>query len=131
MTEAEVQGRIQVFCAADSEPALSPHDIEVIISMSKRVDQYGVLPSDAAWEETYDWNYAVAQGWMIKAGRLADRYLFMTGGKMLSRHQFYEHCLELYKRYMGRANLASLRLVPDQRLTLEMIPTNADASYYD
>ena len=125
MTEAEVQGRIQIFGAADTEPVLNPSDIEVIISMSKRVDQYGVQPGDAAWEETYDWNYAVAQGWLIKAGRLADRYLFMTGGKMLSRHQFYDHCMEQHKKYLSRAMLAAMRLAPDRSLSLYQIPSNA------
>lgn len=125
MTEAEVQGRIQIFGAADVEPVLNPSDIEVIISMCKRVDQYGVQPGDAAWEETYDWNYAVAQGWLIKAGRLADRYLFMTGGKMLSRHQFYEHCMEMYKKYLSRSMLAAMRLAPDRSLSLYQIPSNA------
>jgi DUF971 family protein len=125
MTEAEVQGRIQIFGASDSEPVLNPADIEVIIAMSKRVDQYGVQPGDAAWEGTYDWNYAVAQAWLIKAGRLADRYLFMTGGKMLSRHQFYAHCMELHKKYLGRSTLSSLRLAPDRSLSLAQVPSNA------
>lgn len=129
MTEAEVRGRVQVFGAADSEPPLTSTDFEAIISMSKRVDKYGVLPGDTNWTETYDWNYAVAQGWLIKAGRLADRYLFMTGGKMLSRHQFYDHCMQMHKKYMSRCNLGALRLVPDERLSLYAIPGNADAGY--
>jgi len=129
VTEAELKGRIQIFCAGDAEPALGSSDYEVLISMATRVDQFGVQPGDASWEETYDWNYAVAQGWLIKAGRLADRYLFMTGGKMLSRHQFYDHCMAMYRRYMSRANLSALRLVPDRRLDLSVIPNNVDAGY--
>lgn len=129
MTEAECKGRIQIFCAGDQEPALNSADYEVLLSMSKRVDKYGVQPDDTNWAETYDWNYAVAQGWLIKAGRLADRYLFMTGGKMLSRHQFYDHCMALHRKFMSRANLSALRLVPDERLSLSMIPNNWNASH--
>lgn len=129
MTEAEVVGRLQTFCNADVEPALTPNDVEIILSMSARVDRSGVIPGEENWTETFDWNYAVAQGWLIKAGRLADRYLFMTGGKMLSRHQFYDHCMMLHHKYMSRANLAAMRLVPDQRLSLSAIPSNVDAGY--
>lgn len=124
MTEAELRGRIQMFCDAGTDPILSSADLEVLVSLSRRLDKYGVQPGDTSWEETYDWNYAVAQGWLVKAGRLADHYLFMTGGKMLSRNQFYEHCMELHKKYMSRANLAALRLVADQSIALSQVESN-------
>lgn len=65
-----------------------------------------------SWVETYDVNFAISQAWLLKAGRLADRYLFMSGGKMFSRQQFYDHCMALHRKYAMRSPLKAARLGP-------------------
>lgn len=129
VNEAEVRARITTFAELDAEPVLTTADLEVVLDLSKRVDRYGVRPIDDGWEDTYDWNYAVAQCWLIKAGRVANRYLFMSGGKMFSRNQYYEHCMELYHKYLSRANLHALRLAPGDVNRLDQIPSNWNGPY--
>lgn len=90
----------------------------MLVDMARRLDLNGVHPADTGWIPTYDWNYAVAQAWLIKSGRLARAYLFMTGGKMLSRQQFYQHCMEMHKKFASRANMNALRLSPERTLNV-------------
>lgn len=71
----------------------------------------------APWSPTYDIYYAVAQGWLLKAGRLAGHYNFMSGGKMFSREQFYNHCIALYRRYSAKSGVKSIRLGPHSPLS--------------
>lgn len=111
-----------MFCDASTEPTLSPSDIDVLLQMSRRRDVNDHEPQAANWTPTYDVNYAIAQGWLVKAGRTSNRYLFMTGGKMLSRNQYYEHCLDLYRRYMGKASLGVKVLGPGELDLSALIP---------
>ena len=83
-----------------------------------------VEQGEYSWEETYDVNYAIAQAWLLKAGRLAERYLFMSGGKMFSRNQFYDHCIKQYKIYAGKSRLRSMPLAYPAGSSLSSIPTN-------
>lgn len=83
------------------------------------VTQDGVTYDDQgtwSWVESYDPNFAIAQAWLLKAGRLADRYLFMSGGKMFSRHQFYDHCMEQYRRYLSKSGLKSIPLASEESI---------------
>lgn len=124
MNEASTRARLSTFADVNSEPVLGEADIQVILDMSKRLDINGVEPQTSGWEETFDANYAVAQAWLIKASRLANRYLFMSGGKMFSRNQFYEHCMELHRKFMGKANLGAIRLASESGNRIEDVPNN-------
>jgi hypothetical protein len=46
----------------------------------------------------------------LKSSRLVAHYNFMTGGKMLSRQQFYDHCMDQYKLYQRKSGVKALRL---------------------
>lgn len=126
MTEAEVRARITSFASADTEPVLTSADLDVLVSIAKVSDQFGMWPSDDGWSPTYDVWYAVAQAWLLKSSRLAPRYLFMSGGKMLSRNQYYEHCVQQYRTYLQKSGLRSIRLYPDY-LTWDPVPNNWNA----
>lgn len=82
----------------------------------------------APWNPTYDVNYAIAQGWLLKASRLVGHYNFMTGGKMLSREQFYEHCIKQYRLFSAKSGPKAFRLGMHEQLGLMMgsVQTNAD-----
>lgn len=129
MNEASTRARLSVFGDPTAEPILGEADIQVILDMARRVDINGVRPDQDAWEPTYDPNYALAQVWLIKSTRLANRYLFMAGGKMFSRNQFYEHCMELHKKFLSKANLAAIRLASEAGTRLEQIPNNWNSAY--
>ena len=130
MTEAEARARILTFANATDEPVLAPAVIETLLSMAKRVDEYEVEPTETGWTGTYDVNYAISQAWLFKASKLADRYLFMTGGKMFSRQQFYDHCMALYRRFAMKSPLRAARLAPElDALSIGGVPTNASAHW--
>lgn len=127
MTAAEARDRLIAFADANSEPVLTSSDLDLLIVLAKRVDKFGILPGDTSWEETYDVNYAVAQGWLIKAGRLAPRYNFMSGGKMLSRQQFYDHAMKMYHKFAMKSPIKSVRLPVHGYLALDLpVPSNVD-----
>jgi len=129
MNEASTRARLSTFGDLNTEPVLGEADIQVILDMSRRLDINGVRPDTVGWEDTYDANYAVAQAWLIKSTRLANRYLFMAGGKMFSRNMFYEHCMELHRKFMGKAQLSAIRLASESGSRLEDIPNNWNSSY--
>lgn len=128
MTEAEARARIVLYLNPEIEPIIASGELDLLLDIAKMVDKNGIKPGDSSWTETYDWSYAVSQGWLIKATRLADRYLFMSGGKMLSRNQFYEHCIALHQKFANKSRFKALRLTPDPRLNLAMVPIN-NAAY--
>jgi hypothetical protein len=130
MTEAEARARIVIFLNPETEPKLTTGEIDLLVDISKKVDINGVLPTDTSWTPTYNTNYAIAQGWLIKAGRLADRYLFMDQGKMFSRQQFFDHCMLLHRKFLMRAGIQGLRLVRDDRLNNALVENNAVAPFY-
>ncbi len=83
----------------------------------------------APWNPRYDLYYAVAQGWLLKSSRLVGHYNFMTGGKMLSRQQFYDHCMDQYKLYARKSGIKGIRLGGHDVLGMHpaaFVETNAD-----
>ena len=124
MTEAEARARIVLLACANDDPCVASEEIDIFLSMAKRLDENGVEPNDTEnWTPTWDVNYAVAQIWLLKAGRLAGFYMFMSGGKMFSRQQFYDHCMRQYRIYLSKSPLKAFRLGRDEQV-LSNIPNN-------
>lgn len=130
MIEAEARARIVLFLDPETEPKLGAAELDLLLDIAKRVDENGVEPDLTGWTPTYDVNYAVAQGWLLKASRLAPRYLFMDQGKMFSRQQYFDHCMKLHRKFLMRAGIKAMKLVADDRLALDMVENNAIAPYY-
>ena len=128
LTEAEVRARILTFTNPSEEPVLTSADLDILIYMSKIIDYNGVWPTMTGWIESYNYNLGIALGWLIKATRIADRYLFMDGGTMLSRNQYYDHCMMLYHRFANKAGPSGFKLVADRHLALMSIENNADVN---
>lgn len=114
MTEAEARARIVMLAAAGEEPVLSSADVDVLLSMARRMDENEIEPGATGWTPTWGINYSVAQAWLIKAGRLSGRYLFMSGGKMFARQQMFDHCMKLHARYAMKAGIQAVRLGPSE-----------------
>ena len=107
-----------LFADGDTKPALAPADLDTLVAMARRVDVAGVEPGDTVnWDESYDLNYAIAQAWLVKAGRLAGHYNFMVQGKMFSRQQFYDHCIKQHKLFINKAGIKAIRLAGDSGQT--------------
>jgi hypothetical protein len=130
VTEEQARARLVLFADAGSEPILAPEDTETLLDMARRVDKDGIEPAEASWTPTWDINYAIAQAWLLKASRLPNRYLFMSGGKMYSRNQFYEHCMELYRTFLKRSPLKAIRLAATPS-DLDMVPSNWNGAHGD
>lgn len=131
MTEAEARARIGIYLDPETEPKLGTAELDLLLEMSQRVDVNGVAPGLTSWTPTYNIAYAVAQGWLIKASRLANRYLFMDQGKMFSRQQYFDHCMKMHSKFLMRAGIQGMRLAPDKRLPLDVVENNAIAPYYE
>ena len=127
MDRATARARLLLFGDTGTEPVLAdPAEINILLDMSKMVDKNGSWPTDTGWVETYDANYAIAQAWLLKASRLAPRYLFMSGGKMFSRQQFFDHCQQQYRRYISKSGVKSQRLATHLlNHDLDLVPNNA------
>ena len=123
MTEATLKNRIYLFSDGGSEPKVTNEDLDLIVTLIKTVDKYGVWPTEATWTATYDVNQGIALAWQLKAGRLAPRYLFMSGGKMFSRNQYYDHCMKQYRFYASKSGMKAERLGPEN-VTLQVVPSN-------
>lgn len=115
--------RLTLFGETATEPVITSGEKTILLAMAVTADKYGVWPTDANWEQTYDVNYAIAQAWLLKASRLAPRYLFMSGGKMLSRNQYYDHCIKQYKAYSMKAGIRAQKLSATA-LGLDPVPNN-------
>lgn len=124
MDRATALSRLTLFGETATEPVIDTSEKNTLLDMAKTADKYGVWPTDASWTETYDVNFAIAQAWLLKSSRLAPRYLFMSGGKMLSRNQYYDHCMKQYKIYSMKSGIRSQKLSPTS-LGLDSIPNNS------
>jgi|GEM_PF-1550192 len=95
MTQEEAITYISFYLDPASEPALSSADLTALVNACKRADDDGNAPSDDAWAPTYSLNAAIAQGWRIKASRLAMAYDMADDGISRRRSQMIEHCLKM------------------------------------
>lgn len=64
------------------------------------------------WVPTWDLNYAAAEGWRRKAGRVSNRFDFGSDNQTFSRSQFMAQCLMMADRYTKRYG-KTLSVVPE------------------
>lgn len=102
MTEQEARDRLERMVAHDDEPPLSTDEIDDLLALARRADSLGAAPSDDGWSPTYDLNYAAAEGWRWKAGKVAGRYSAQVDGATFQRQQLFAHCLRMAEQYALR-----------------------------
>ena len=124
MNRVTAAARLIIFGETATEPVISAGEQTTILDIAKEADKYGVWPTDASWTQTYNVNSAIASAWLLKASRLAPRYLFMSGGRMLSRNQYYDHCIKQYKIYSLKSGVKAQKL-SGTALGLDPVPNNA------
>ena len=110
MNQVEARARLALLVDASNEPVLGAPDLDDLLRRSRVADAAGYAPDDVGYEDTWNLNHAASLGWKIKAGRLTNAYLFMSGGKMLSRNQMYDHCMAMSRRYAMSAGVGSMPL---------------------
>lgn len=99
MTEAEARARLEAMVAKTSEPTLSDEEVDELVTLARRPDQYGTDVNVTGWVETWDLNAAAAEGWRRKAGKVAGEFDFSIGAGSYSRSQAYAMCLDQAKTY--------------------------------
>ena len=102
MTQIEAIAYITLHLDPTGFAPLTDAELLALITWSKRTDKYGVAPSEDDWIPTYALNAAIAQGWRIKASRLAGKYDMSEDGLKVNRSQMLEHCLKMAKEYDGQ-----------------------------
>jgi hypothetical protein len=56
----------------------------------------------AYWTPTWDLNWATAEGWLLKQGRVSNAYNISDTGQSLSRSDLFTHMQAMEKRYRRR-----------------------------
>lgn len=56
----------------------------------------------ASWTPTWDLNWATAEGWLLKQGRVSSAYNISDTGQALSRSDLFTHMAAMEKRYRRR-----------------------------
>lgn len=108
MNVVEARARLSMLTDSTQEPTLSVSDLDDLLRRAKVSDINGLHPEDTGWVETYNVNHAASMGWKVKQGRLSNAYLFMSGGKMLSRNQMFDHCERMSRRYAMSSGVGSV-----------------------
>lgn len=95
----------------ESEPILTDAEITQLLNFSKRADSYGRIITDPNWIPTYDLASAIADGWRMKAAKIAGNFEFTDSNLTLKRNQIYDNCLkqanEWSKRCMGSTQVSN------------------------
>jgi len=91
--------------AALVEPTLTQDELDQLLDLARRPDALGVLPSDTDWEPTWLLEFAAAEGWRWKAGKVSFHFDFSTDQQSFERSQVYDHCMQqaaLYDAYVAQ-----------------------------
>jgi hypothetical protein len=110
MNEIEAKARIAELVAMNDEPQLASHDLDRLTELAARKDEYGRARGEAGWVPTWNIPYAAAKGWELKSTRLTTKFMFMSGGKMFSRNQMFEHCMQMARHFRGQQGIGSIPL---------------------
>lgn len=85
--------------AATSRPVLSPEALGALLDAYGAQDASGRAPSDNGWVPTYNLNAAAAEGWRMKAGKVAGDFNFSADNASYSKADVLAHCLEMETKY--------------------------------
>lgn len=96
--------RLKQMVAFESEPKLTPTEVEGLLEQYARKDKNGNSPSLAEWIPTYDLNGAAAEGWRLKMGKASELISVDLDGERMSSNQVFEHCERMSRMYSRRRN---------------------------
>lgn len=85
--------------AATSRPVLPEATVAALLDAYPMPDSEGRAPVDAAWVGTWDLNAAAAEGWRMKAGKVAGDFNFSADNASYSKADVLAHCLEMETKY--------------------------------
>lgn len=85
--------------AAASRPVLSQDSLGALLDQFQVEDRDGRAPSDPEWAGAWNLNAAAAEGWRIKAGKVAGDFNFSADGASYNKADVLAQCLEMEQRY--------------------------------
>lgn len=111
MDVGSARAQLTFMLAADSAPAITGAQIDLLLTQAERQDKYGRYPSDAAWITTWDLHSAACEGWRWKAAVLATQTDIGSDSVRISRSQAYTHAMKMVDMYRRRIRAASIRVL--------------------
>lgn len=99
MDVAVARARLERMLSWESDPALTSAEVDDLMLMIREPDDAGRLPDAAGWAGAWNLNRGAAEGWLWKAGKVADRFDFGSDVNDFKRDQLHKHCLEQSKQY--------------------------------
>ncbi len=106
--------RLYTMTAADSHPALSAQELDMLVGMAKRADADGRSITDIYYEPTWDLNSAAAEGWRWKKAK-AVMPNFRMGDQSIDA--ITDQCDSMIRMYQGRV-MGSVAIAPAYRPVL-------------
>lgn len=99
MDALEARAQIERLTSATDEPVLSAGELDALVTLAKRADVDGRVPTDPNWIPTWDLEPAIAHGWRIKAAAAAVMFDVNLQGLSFSRSQLYAQCVRQAEAY--------------------------------
>lgn len=117
MDAAEAQATLKDYLGDDVRPALGDATLARLVARFRIADTAGRRPDDTHWEPSYALNAAAAEGWRMKASRVAADFNFSADGASFSKGDVIEHFLQMERQYAAMDNGALYleRVSPDYR----------------
>jgi len=113
MLQTDAEARLKMMTSWDVDPQLTQDEIDILLTDWK-VPFYT--------PDTWNLDSAAAAGWLVKAGKCANRFNFSSDVNSFSRDQLYQHCIMQAKKY----NNAMLTIEVGNRKTYDPVIGNVD-----
>lgn len=108
LTATEARARLVAMLQPDSVPTLTSAEVDLLLEMAKRTDAYGVEYDETGWEPTWNLSSAAADGWAMKAAKVASEFNVEAGSVKANRNEVYQACMDMSKRFRASI-IGSLR----------------------
>lgn len=90
--------------AAESRPTLSTETLGRLLDAATVADRDGRQPTDPEWVPTWHLDYAAAEGWRLKAGKVAGDFSFSADGASYQKADVLANCLAMEAKYAARCH---------------------------
>lgn len=97
------RAELAAMVVADEDPRLPDETLNVLLERAAVRDAAGRLPAAPDWTPTFDLDRAAANGWRLKAGRVAGDFNILIDGHKFDRAQRYAQFMEQAREYDARA----------------------------
>lgn len=110
------RGRLTQMVAASVRPTLDQAALDLLLDGARIPDTTGLNPVDSGYTETFDLNWAAAEGWRWKAGQVASDYSFTADDASYSRGDVLANMERMVAMYAAKCHgHAVIANVTDQR----------------